>query len=414
MNKATPRALFPDLRLVWRSGPNIQDALKTATELERVATRRWQSAVREMERHFGETPSDRPLLAWSRRLAVEIVDPQTVILERADHQERFRCVEDITAFIRHARMELGDETHPEDDELPPLLWDDTAHRPWAVWITRDATIEPIVDAGLQEVAFKLYGPSIVHRDRLDGPPGAMGLIRSVAIERAADPGPGGKPAESADYAAIPVAVTNGGRFPSPFVFPDLQSQEAFCGLTFNSIYPVRHRNGGVESPILWRAIRTVWRAMQQFDAGPVPPMPQPESVAFVHPEYGSAAFERALQVAESWLAERFGAKAARCGGAFAPPVVTTPPTIWSHGNRAYSIDRVNMVSVGEDEDSVLTAFAEAGTAMCSPELASRSGVINIRATISRLRSKYNGLFEGAIRSPGGRGKGGYLAIVRDA
>jgi hypothetical protein len=82
------------------------------------------------------------------------------------------------------------------------------------------------------------------------------------------------------------------------------------------------------------------------------------------------------------------------------------PTIWSHGDRAYSRDGTTSYCVSEEEDSILQAFLEAGKAMDTPTLEDKSGSTNVPRAIKRLCQRYSGVFADAIRMTGGGGKRG--------
>jgi hypothetical protein len=90
------------------------------------------------------------------------------------------------------------------------------------------------------------------------------------------------------------------------------------------------------------------------------------------------------------------------------------PTIWHHGDRAYSRDGINSLVVTEEEDNVLQTFLESGRAMQTRAIEDKSGVTNVSRVIGRLREGYEGVFADAIRTPGGKkGAGGYHIRVRN-
>jgi hypothetical protein len=92
------------------------------------------------------------------------------------------------------------------------------------------------------------------------------------------------------------------------------------------------------------------------------------------------------------------------------------PTIWHHGDGAYSRDQANPFIVTPEEHNVLETFLESGRAMETRDIAHESGVKNVSRVIRGLREKYGGQFAEAIRTPpeGKKGKGGYFIRVRSA
>jgi hypothetical protein len=68
-------------------------------------------------------------------------------------------------------------------------------------------------------------------------------------------------------------------------------------------------------------------------------------------------------------------------------------------------------ALSDDEDQVLTSFL-AKPAMTLPELIDRSTVKHAARVVARLLSKYPAL-AGALRRPGGKGRGGYAARVKN-
>jgi hypothetical protein len=88
------------------------------------------------------------------------------------------------------------------------------------------------------------------------------------------------------------------------------------------------------------------------------------------------------------------------------------PTIWSHGNGAYSIDRGVPLKVSDELDSILTAFREHPVAMATGELKDRSGVTNISRAMRGLAEWSNGIFAEAVCRPRAKSQGGYFVRVR--
>jgi hypothetical protein len=94
-------------------------------------------------------------------------------------------------------------------------------------------------------------------------------------------------------------------------------------------------------------------------------------------------------------------------------VAETPlPTIWDHGERSYSIDRVNPILVTREEDDILQTFLDQDRAYDSTGLTTETGCKNISRAITDLQAHYNAVFAAAIRAPGARGAGGYFIRVR--
>lgn len=99
--------------------------------------------------------------------------------------------------------------------------------------------------------------------------------------------------------------------------------------------------------------------------------------------------------------------------AVTPPPPPEVPTVWSHGDRTYSRDGRNPYVVTAEEDYVLQAFLQRGTAMDTRDLETASGVTNIPRVIGRLIEGYQGQFAAAIRTPNGKkNAGGYFVRVR--
>jgi hypothetical protein len=100
----------------------------------------------------------------------------------------------------------------------------------------------------------------------------------------------------------------------------------------------------------------------------------------------------------------------------AAEAATLPPAkvIWSHGDRAYSRDKINSFVVTLEENNVLQAFLKSGKAMETRHLVNSSGVTNVSRTIGGLCEGYGGVFDDAIRTPhkGRKGTGGYFILVR--
>lgn len=90
----------------------------------------------------------------------------------------------------------------------------------------------------------------------------------------------------------------------------------------------------------------------------------------------------------------------------------TPPTIWFHGERSYSIDGVNPFKVSIEFDSILTAFRENTLPLETSELEEQSGVTNVSRAMKDLSEWNGGIFAKAIRVPSGKNKGGYFARVK--
>jgi hypothetical protein len=94
-----------------------------------------------------------------------------------------------------------------------------------------------------------------------------------------------------------------------------------------------------------------------------------------------------------------------------------PPTatILKHGGRSYSAGGTEPVLVTDNENNILEAFLKAGTAMDTEELERTSGVNNVARVIGSLKTKYDGRFAPAIRTPNGKkGSGGYFIRVRES
>jgi hypothetical protein len=86
-------------------------------------------------------------------------------------------------------------------------------------------------------------------------------------------------------------------------------------------------------------------------------------------------------------------------------------TILSFGDKKYGNGVVVQV-VTDSEDAVLTAFLD-HQAMDLPDLTKRAGEGALKV-LSRLRSKYGGIFASAISRPGARSRGGYRVSIRKA
>ena len=93
-----------------------------------------------------------------------------------------------------------------------------------------------------------------------------------------------------------------------------------------------------------------------------------------------------------------------------------PPTIWFHGSRSYSTDRLHPYCVTEEEDNILLAFLDRVVAMDTRDLADASGVTNVARLTKQLRQRLiRGSFASAIRTPNGaKCAGGYYIRVRSA
>jgi hypothetical protein len=83
-------------------------------------------------------------------------------------------------------------------------------------------------------------------------------------------------------------------------------------------------------------------------------------------------------------------------------------------NMTYRVSGTIKVVTGR-EDMILQAFL-GRPALTLPGLTTRSGLPadSIPSIVRSLRTKYQGLFRDALRTPGGKGKGGYTANVIDA
>lgn len=93
-----------------------------------------------------------------------------------------------------------------------------------------------------------------------------------------------------------------------------------------------------------------------------------------------------------------------------PASIATNVTIWYHGEHGYSTDG-DPVSVTDEEHKVLEAFAKSATALTRSELEKAAEISNVPRVLKRLATHYAGMFEQAIRRPGGKGLGGYFARV---
>jgi hypothetical protein len=101
--------------------------------------------------------------------------------------------------------------------------------------------------------------------------------------------------------------------------------------------------------------------------------------------------KKAAHGVEKWLAK------------FAPGTVSTP-TVWHHGERAYSTDGHNPVVVAVQQHAVLTAFMNARAALDTKALEQR--VTNVARVMKSLAEK----FPGAVRTPEKRGDGYYIHV----
>lgn len=87
------------------------------------------------------------------------------------------------------------------------------------------------------------------------------------------------------------------------------------------------------------------------------------------------------------------------------------PTIWSHGERSYSIDGHNQFAVSDEHDNILNAFCEARRAMEASELERLSGCTNVARAIGSLKTFHSGVFSPAIRAAEKKGRGGHFIRV---
>jgi hypothetical protein len=109
--------------------------------------------------------------------------------------------------------------------------------------------------------------------------------------------------------------------------------------------------------------------------------------------------QQMAQVRERWVAEH---DAAAMAGV----------TIHYLGNRAYRVGKLPPCTVTDREDCLFQAFI-GNPALDLPTLSELSGLSaeGIPAIVRGLRKKYDGRFRNAIKPPGGKGKGGYVARV---
>jgi len=87
------------------------------------------------------------------------------------------------------------------------------------------------------------------------------------------------------------------------------------------------------------------------------------------------------------------------------------PTIWYHGNRCYSLDRMDMRSVTIEEDDFLQAFLWTKPTLDASELETVCGGRDFARIADTLRGRFSGLFAKAIQKSS-RGAGGYTIRVR--
>jgi hypothetical protein len=88
------------------------------------------------------------------------------------------------------------------------------------------------------------------------------------------------------------------------------------------------------------------------------------------------------------------------------------PTIWFHGEQQYSIDGKTPLKVTVESDHILQSFLESQVAMETSELEKKSGVTNVSRAMKFLAEWNGGIFEGAIRIPKAKAKGGYFISVQ--
>ncbi len=94
------------------------------------------------------------------------------------------------------------------------------------------------------------------------------------------------------------------------------------------------------------------------------------------------------------------------------PPAAEPPTIWFHGERQYSTDRMTPLKVSEEHDSILQSFLESQAAMETQDLTDKAGVTNPSRAIRALAEWNDGIFKAAMRIPDGKAKGGYFVRVK--
>jgi hypothetical protein len=83
-----------------------------------------------------------------------------------------------------------------------------------------------------------------------------------------------------------------------------------------------------------------------------------------------------------------------------------PPTVWHHGNRSYSLDGHNPVTVSDQQNAALAAFLSAGTALDTRTLET-CGISNV----SRVMAEIEERFPGTVRKPVHRGEGYFVRVL---
>ncbi len=89
---------------------------------------------------------------------------------------------------------------------------------------------------------------------------------------------------------------------------------------------------------------------------------------------------------------------------------TTPTIIW-HGEKSYSIDGFEPISVTDSEHAVLNEFVNSPS-MDTEALTKNSGNNRAPRVLRQLTKKYDGRFAPAIKLPGIKGRGGYAVAIR--
>ena len=85
-----------------------------------------------------------------------------------------------------------------------------------------------------------------------------------------------------------------------------------------------------------------------------------------------------------------------------------------HGNKSYSVDTGDPITVTNEEDSILQAFLDKQASMDTKELSGVSGVTNVSRTLKCLINNYGGMFQAAVRMPSRKNGGGYYIRVTAA
>lgn len=123
--------------------------------------------------------------------------------------------------------------------------------------------------------------------------------------------------------------------------------------------------------------------------------------------------QSAAQCPDLWIAQTRQSldQLTRIGSLLLRSPAPDPPTIWSHGSNAYSIDGIDPVVVTEEENCILQAFLEKKTALGTRDLESASGVNNVSRVVNKLMKKHDGVFARAGRVPGKTKGAGYFFRV---